>query len=358
MNDLRFFQSIGATDLATIAEWTGAKTADGADVGRRVAGIAPLETAGPADLAFFDNPKYAGALATTRAAACFVTKVFAEKAPAGVVALVVPNPLRAMAIAATRLFPDAASPRSMFGGTGVSPGASIHPDARLEDGVVVDPGAVIGPGAAIGARTVVGSNAVIGPKVRVGRDCSIGAHVSLQNALVGDHVIIHPGARVGQDGFGFAMGPGGHLKIPQIGRVVIQDHVEIGANCAIDRGANRDTIVGEGTKIDNLVQIGHNVVVGRHCVIVSQVGVSGSVEIGDFVALGGQAGVGGHVSIGAGAQVAGQSGVLSDVPAGARWGGTPAMPLRDALRRIVEIDKLAARAEQRDAGKETGTKPT
>ena len=177
------------------------------------------------------------------------------------------------------------------------------PTARLEPGVIVDPGAVIGPRAEIGAGTVIGANAVIGPDVRIGRHGAIGPGATIACALIGDRVIIHPGAHIGQDGFGFALGPRGHLKVPQIGRVIIQDDVEIGAGSTIDRGANRDTIIGEGTKIDNLVQIGHNVVIGRHCVIVSQVGISGSCVIDDFAALAGQVGLAGHLHIGDGAQI-------------------------------------------------------
>jgi UDP-3-O-[3-hydroxymyristoyl] glucosamine N-acyltransferase len=209
--------------------------------------------------------------------------------------------------------------------------------------VTVDPGAVIGPNAEVGSGTVVGAHAVVGPHCRIGRDCSIGPSVSIQNAFIGNRVILHPGARIGQDGFGFDMSPRGHLKVPQVGRVIIQDDVEIGANTTIDRGASRDTVIGEGTKIDNLVQIAHNVVIGRHCVIVGQVGISGSTTLEDFVVVGGQAGTAGHVRIGLGAQVAARSGVMTDIPPKGRWGGTPAQPIRDWHRTTVALKQLATR---------------
>jgi UDP-3-O-[3-hydroxymyristoyl] glucosamine N-acyltransferase len=160
-------------------------------------------------------------------------------------------------------------------------------------------------------------------------------------------VIIHPGARIGQDGFGFAMGPGGHLKVPQVGRVIIQDDVEIGANTTIDRGANRDTVIGEGTKIDNLVQIGHNVHVGRHCVIVGQVGISGSTVLEDYVVLGGQVGVAGHLRIGMGAQVGAKAGVMNDLAAGGKYLGAPAKPARQMFREVAALTKLAQKDDQR-----------
>ena len=167
-----------------------------------------------------------------------------------------------------------------------APGAVVHPTAEIEDGVTVDPGAVIGPRAAIGAGTVIGANAVIGPDVQIGRDCSVGAGASIVHALIGDNVILHAGCRIGQDGFRYHPSPKGHVKVPQLGRVIIQDDVEIGANTAIDRGGSGDTVIGEGTKIDNLVQIGHNCMIGRHCIIVRECGLSGSVTLGDYVDAG------------------------------------------------------------------------
>jgi UDP-3-O-[3-hydroxymyristoyl] glucosamine N-acyltransferase len=348
---IRFFPLAEAPTLSSLCDWTGAKLGEGADPDLRVFDVAPLDAAGAGDLTFLDNAKYASQFAATRAAAAFVSQKFAARAPKGCATLIVAQPYRAMAETMIRLFPSAARPQSGFGESRVSARAHIHVDAKLEPGVVVDPGAVIGPRAHIGARTVIGANAVVGPDVRIGRDVSIGPSATVLCALIGDRVIIHPGARIGQDGFGFALGAKGHLKVPQVGRVIIQDQVEIGANSAIDRGANRDTIIGEGCKIDNLVQVGHNVVMGRHCVLVSQSGVSGSCVLEDFVALGGQAGLAGHLHVGAGAQIAASAGVMNDVPAGETWGGAPAQPLREFFREVAAVKKLTrARSVAREAG--------
>ena len=340
MAKISFFPLAGAPTLGEIAQWTGAKLSEGADPGKVVRDVAPLDDARPEDLAFFDNPRYLDALRTTRAGAAFVAPRYAAQAPASCALLVTPQPYRAMAETMARLYPQAVKPRSVFGETGVSPAAFVHSAARLEPGVVVDPGAVIGPAAEIGAGTLIGANAVVGPAVRIGRDSVVGAQSTIACALIGDRVIIHPGVHIGQDGFGFALGPQGHLKVPQIGRVIIQNDVEIGAGTTIDRGANRDTVIGEGAKIDNLVQIAHNVVIGRHCVLVAQAGVSGSTVVGDFAALGGQAGLTGHLTIGAGAQIAAQSGVMKDVPAGTKWGGSPAVPQREFLRQGAILRRL------------------
>ena len=333
--------------VAEAADWCGAKLAAGADPARRILDVAALDEAGEGDLTFLDNPRYLGAFRATRATAALVAERHAGAAPEGCAALVTPEPYRAMAMVMAKLYPDAAKPASVFGEKGVSPAAHVHRTARLEPGVVVDPGAVIGPGVEIGARTVVGANAVIGAGVRIGRDGAIGPTATVFAALIGDRVILHPGVHIGQDGFGFALGARGHLKVPQIGRVIIQDDVEIGAGVTIDRGANRDTVIGEGAKIDNLVQIGHNVVVGRHAVLVSQSGVSGSSVIGDFAALGGQAGIAGHLKIGAGAQVAAAAGVMTDIPAGERWAGAPAKPVREFFREVATLKRLATGDERK-----------
>jgi UDP-3-O-[3-hydroxymyristoyl] glucosamine N-acyltransferase len=255
-----------------------------------------------------------------------------------------PEPYRGFAKAMALFYPDARRPKTA--GEGAQGAANfVHPSAILEADVTVEPGAVVGPEAHIGQATTIAAGAVIGYRVHIGRDCYVGPNASITHALIGNRVALHAGVAVGQDGFGFAMGKAGHLKVPQIGRVVIQDNVEIGANSTIDRGALRDTIIGEGTKIDNLVQIGHNVVVGRHCVIVSQTGISGSTELGDFVALGGQVGLLGHLKIGAGAQIAGSSNVRDNVPAGARFGGTPAKPVRQWFRELTVVRQLAERKD-------------
>ena len=342
---IAFFPATLSLTLGELAALTGATLADAARANERIVDVAAIDAAGPGDLTFLDNPRYLPQLKTSRAAAVFLAARHQAEAPPSCAALVTPQPYVAMAVAMAKLYPSAARPGSGFDERGVSPAAHVHPSARLESGVVVDPGAVIGPGAEIGHGTVIGANAVIGPQVRIGRDGAIGPGATIACALIGDRVIIHPGAHIGQDGFGFAMGPRGHRKVPQIGRVVIQDDVEIGAGSTIDRGANRDTVVGEGSKIDNLVQIAHNVVIGRHCVIVSQVGISGSCVLDDFAVLGGQVGLAGHLHIGAGAQIGASSGVMNDIPAGQRWFGTPAQPAREHFRDIATLRKLARGAK-------------
>ena len=223
----------------------------------------------------------------------------------------------------------------------LSDSASVHKTAVVGNNCRIDAGAVIGANVTIGNGCWIGANTVVCDGVVIGNDTQLGPNVTLEKCLIGSQVIIHAGVRIGQDGFGFAMGPKSHLKVPQLGRVIIEDDVEIGANSTIDRGAGPDTIIGEGSKIDNLVQIGHNVQLGRGCVIVSHVGISGSTVIGELSVLGGQVGVAGHLQIGAGAQVAAQSGVMRNLAPGEKVCGSPAKPIREFMRGVAVIEKLS-----------------
>ncbi len=352
MAELAFFTEPVATTLADIAALTGSHLVDPSRAALRVTGVAPLDQAGPSDLTFFENLKYASQLPLTHAAACFVSEKFEGQVPAHVAVLRSKHPYGAFVAVLRRFYPEALSPGSMFGTQGVAATASVHPTARLEDNVTIDPGASIGPYAEIGSGTVIGPGAAIGPHVRIGRNCRIGAGTTIMHTLIGNDVLIHPGCRIGQDGFGFVPGPNGHAKVPQVGRVIIQNAVEIGAGTTVDRGAIKDTMIGEGTKIDNLVQIGHNVSIGRHCIIVSQTGLSGSSTLEDGVMMGARSGVGNHYTIGAGAQIAALSAVGSDVPPGERWGGVPSKPMRLWLRELRAIARLTRKGGAKDNSSE------
>jgi UDP-3-O-[3-hydroxymyristoyl] glucosamine N-acyltransferase len=335
MADPRFFVKAGPYTLAELARRCGATLAAGADPNAVVADVAALDKAGASDISFLDNKKYVEAFIVSHAGACLVHPSLAAKAPVGMALLLADDPYRAYAMVAAAFYPP--SPPV----PGIAKSAQVDPTAILGAGVQVEPGAVIGARAEIGSGSLIGANAVIGAGVVLGEECLIGAGATLSHAILGKRVNIYPGVRIGQDGFGFAMGPAGHLKVPQLGRVVIEDDVEVGANATIDRGAGPDTVIGTGCRIDNLVQIGHNVHLGRGCVIVAQVGISGSTCLDDFVVVGGQAGITGHLRIGAGARIAAQSGVMRNVEAGNTVGGSPAVPMTDWLRQSAVLGQLA-----------------
>jgi UDP-3-O-[3-hydroxymyristoyl] glucosamine N-acyltransferase len=350
-----FFKKPPASALADIATLTKAQLGDPTRAGHIITGLASLDEAGPMHLTFFDNLKYIDQLKATKAGACFVSPRFEAQVPAHVAALRVAQPFRAFVRIAREWHGDALRPQSSVGNDGIAPTAIIDPTARLEDGVVVDPLAVIGPEAEIGSGSVIGVGAVIGPGVKIGRDCDVGARTTIQCALIGNNVLIHPGCSIGQDGYGFVFfGPEGHLKVPQTGRVVIQNDVEVGANTTIDRGSLRDTVIGEGTKIDNQVQVGHNVTIGRNCLLAAQIGLAGSLTIGDNVALGAKVGINNHLKIGDGAQVTAMSAVKDDIPAGGRWGGHFAKPTKQWFKEIIAVERLVrdSKADPKDEGQQ------
>jgi UDP-3-O-[3-hydroxymyristoyl] glucosamine N-acyltransferase len=334
IGNARFFSRSGPHSLAVVAQ-AASGTVQECDL--LIEGIAPLQTAGPHDVSFLDNRRFVSALKQTLAGAVIVHPDMQQWVPAATVPIFTTEPHVGWAQVAELFHPVPP----------VAPG--IHPSAIVAEGAVIDPSSEVGPlcviesGVEIGAGCRIGPGAVIGSGVIMGRDCRIGAHVSLSYAVLGARVYVYPGARIGQEGFGFAPTKTGFLTAPQLGRVILEDDVEVGANTTIDRGSARDTVIGAGSRLDNLVQIGHNVVLGRCCIIVAQVGIAGSTVLEDFVQVGGQAAVDGHLRIGRGAQIGAQAGVISDTPSGAEVVGSPAQPKRDFFRQVATLRRMARR---------------
>lgn len=333
MADPRFFHNAGPFSLTRIAaELAIDPPAEG---GRRlIYDVAGIDRAGADDITFLSRSgRRAGAVSTT-AGAVLVTARDRDLLPRNAVALLAPQPQLAYARIAALFYPEA------LGQASIDPSAAIDITARLGAGVSIGPQATIGAGVEIGAGSAIGAGSVIGPGVVLGRDCRIGPSCTITHTIAGDRLTTLPGARIGQAGFGFIPGPAGVTRIPQLGRVIIGRDVELGANVTIDRGAIEDTIVGDGTMIDNLVHVGHNVRIGKGCILVAQVGISGSTRLGDCVVLGGQVGISGHLELGAGARVAAQSGVIRNIPPGAEWGGYPAVPVRQWHRQTASLARM------------------
>jgi UDP-3-O-[3-hydroxymyristoyl] glucosamine N-acyltransferase len=339
MPDHRFFRVAGPFSLGELARIAGAELGSDSDTAALLSDVATLDRAGPADVVFLDDKRYLPQLSRTRAGACLLRPAFAGEAPRGLALLLTDAPQQGFACIAEAFYPRKAGPSA------VHPSAVVAPSARIGEGSSIAAGAVIGEAAEIGKDCSIGANALVGDGVVLGNSSIVGAGASLTCCIIGARVIIHSGVRIGQDGFGYIVGRDGHRKVPQLGRVLVGDDVEIGANTTIDRGALGDTEIGSGTKIDNLVQIGHNVRLGRGCVVVAQVGISGSTSIGDFVMIAGQAGLSGHLNVGNGARIGAQSGVMRDIAPGDTVFGYPAMPRKQYMRQVALLARLAKKKE-------------
>jgi UDP-3-O-[3-hydroxymyristoyl] glucosamine N-acyltransferase len=319
--------------------------ASAADDGRLFAGVAPLHLAGADDVAFMEGRRNLPALKSSKAGAVVIEPAFVAQAPPGCVVLEAAAP-QAGFIRIAGLFHPARQPKP-----GIHPSAVIAADAIIGQDCEIGAFVFIGAGAEIGAGCILENHVSIGAGCKLGAHGRIHAHANMEYCLAGDHVVLHPGARIGNEGFGFiTTAEGKHVTMPQLGRVIIGDGAEIGAGSCIDRGAGGDTVIGPGARIDNLVQIGHNVTIGRGAVIVAQVGISGSANIGDYAIIAGQAGVAGHLSIGAKARVGAQAGVMNDVPAGTDVVGSPAWPAKETLRAFARLRRMAATKGNEKAG--------
>ena len=337
MADPRFFNKSKTLTISDIIDITGCDVADHVDRSISFSDVAALSTATDQNISFLDNIKYKSDFTETKAGACFVLPKFVDIAPRNVICLVSKSPYKAYALTAQALYPEV-KPE-----TQISPSAYISNTSQIGDGATICENVYIGDNVEIGQNVWIEPNAVIETGVIIGDGCRIGSNTTVSHSIIGDHVRLYPGVKVGQDGFGFAIDLAGHVKVPQLGRVIIEDHVQIGANTTIDRGAAPDTIIGQGTWIDNLVQIGHNVVIGRGCIIVAHVGISGSTIIEDFVAIGGQAGIAGHLRIGAGARIGAQAGVMHNLEGGKEYMGSPAFEKSHFFRQVAALNRLIKR---------------
>ncbi len=334
MADPRFFTKAAPKTLADLAAIAGGVLSDSSKAALKISDVAPLDQAGEGQISFLDNIRYKDVFAASKAAACIVAEKMAGFAPVGMALIVSRNPYKSYALVAQAFYPD------NYPASEISKGAHVDVSASIGKGCVIEPGAVVRANAKIGDGCWIESCAVIGEGVELGAKCRIGANTTISHTVIGTATRLYPGVRVGQDGFGFAIDPAGHVKVPQLGRVIIGDHVEIGANTCIDRGAGPDTVIESGVWIDNLVQIGHNVKIGRGCVLVAQCGVAGSSVMEDYSVLAAQAGVAGHLKIGKGARIGAKAGVMKDVPPGEEQLGAPAIPVKDFMRQVIALKRL------------------
>ncbi len=340
MADTRFFERSGPFSLLQLAEISGAELQQTTRNDQIITDVAPLDKASDGEISFFDNIKYRQQFQNTQAQAIIINKRFIAEAPASAALFVIDDPYRAYAKVAQAFY----SPRANDSKPVI--GDFIDPTAEIGAGCHIGSGVYIGPNVKIGSNCDIGNNTTIGKGVTIGDNTVISSNVTLGYCLIGSRVFINSGVRIGQNGFGYAMSPLGHEPVPQLGRVIVEDHVDLGANTCIDRGSGPDTVIGEGSKIDNLVQIAHNVQIGKGCVITAQVGIAGSTKLGDFVVLGGQSGIAGHLEIGSGVQVAAQSGVIGDIAPGQVIGGYPAQPMKNWMKGAALLSRAVKKGRK------------
>ncbi len=342
MSDTRFFTKKGPFTLAELAKVSGATLSDPSAENVQITDVAPLDTANSEQISFLDNRKYVDQFKNSKAGACIVQPKMAAFAPENTVCLLSDLPHKTYALVAQNFYPIFTTLH-----VGIAATAVIDPTAQIGVGCQIGAGVVIGANVIIGESCHIKANAVIDQGVVIGTNCLIDSNTTLSHCILGDRVVIYPGAQIGQRGFGFAIDPtAGFFTVPQLGRVIIGNDVEVGANTTIDRGAGPDTIIGDGTRLDNLVQIGHNVEIGKYCVMAGQSGISGSTKLGDFVMIGGQAGLAGHINVGTGAQVAGHSGIMRDIDAGANMMGYPAIPIKQFFKQIATLNKMTTKRKK------------
>jgi len=334
--DARFYKSAGPFSLTALLEISGADLVGTGSSDIDFSDIETLATAHSDHVSFIDNRQYVSDFEASGAGVIFIPEDLVDKAPESAICLKSDTPYLSYSKAASAFYPDIFSAESLARHEN-----TVSGNAKIGTNVTIGLGAVIMEGAEIGDNSVIGPNAVVGAGVVVGENSWIGSNTTLQYCYVGRQAIIHPGARIGQDGYGFAPGMPRHFKVPQLGRVMIGDDVEIGANTCIDRGSLPDTVIGGGTKLDNLVHIAHNVTIGEGCFITGQVGIAGSSHIGNFVMMGGQAGISGHLDIGDRAKIAAQAGVSKDIEAGETVAGYPAMNARKFWKNMATLNKIS-----------------
>ena len=342
MADPRFFNNTGPFSLKQLANFSGAKIYSNNTYDRKFVDVKPLQNAEYNHVSFLDNKLYRKVFQKSRAGVCIVHQDMKNLAPSSMILLISSNPYKAYAKIASEFYKSISQIET------ISEKSTIHNTAKIGNNCIISSGVVIEENTEIGDNCQIYPNAVIGRGCILGKDTIIERGATVAFCLIGSGVLIHSGVRIGGDGFGFAPGSINHTKVPQLGRVIIGNDVEIGSNTTIDRGAGPDTIINDGVKIDNLVQIGHNVQIGKGCIIVSQAGIAGSTTIGDFTMIGGQAAVAGHLTIGSNVKIAGQSGVMRDVESGKSIFGTPAKPIKAYFREITTLERLAKKKRKND----------